>query len=250
MSAPCGWVVTPTFSTWAAYTAEVKTAALEHATLVLWAATGRRFGLCSVTVRPCGATNSSPLWGYVSDGATWVPYIDYAGTWRNAPACEGGDCVPDSQVWLPGPVESITSVIQNGVTVDPSAYKVDNGRWLVRIDGGSWPLAVDLSSDANRFEVTYLRGEPVPAALLNAAGTLACEFAKGLTDQECRLQARMTSLARQGVQVSFLDTESLTRRNFTGIPEVDRVIFALNPHGLFARPKVISLDMQPPRIRR
>lgn len=247
---PCSWALNPTCSGWGEYTAEVQGAAIAHATMILWAATGRRFGLCEVTVRPCGAHTTSSLWGYVSDGATWVPYIDYAGTWRSTPACEGGDCAPNSQVWLPGPVAAVVEVVQDGDVVDPSAYQVDDGRWLVRVDGGSWPPAVDLSTNTDRFEVTYLRGTEPPAALLDAAGVLACEFAKARTDQECRLPARMTSLARQGVQVSFLDTDSLTKRGLTGIPEVDRVIVALNPHGLASRPKVISPDMPAPRMRR
>lgn len=252
MSLPCSWTLTPLCADWDNHPQPTKDAATQYATLVLWAATGRQYGLCPITVRPCGRrTDGAALWGYIADGGTWIPYLDSVGTWRNcscgASAC---GCAPRCEVWLPGPVDSVTQVLQDGVVVNPTAYVVDDRRWLVRVDGGCWPEHVDLSTDTSRFEVTYVRGTAVPPALLNAAGTLACEFAKSLSNQECRLPARMSSLARQGVQVSMLDTDSLVRRNMTGIPEVDQVIFALNPHGLFSRPRVFTPDVQQPRIRR
>lgn len=246
---PCSWALNPTCAGWVDYPAETKISAINYASLLLWSATGRRFGLCEITVRPCGRrTDNSSLWGYIQgDGGGFYPYLDNSGTWRNC-ACSGGcSCRPRCEVWLPGPVDSITSVTQDGVTVDPAAYRVDNRSWLVRTDGGCWPEYADLSTDTNRFEVTYQRGEPVPAVLIDAAETVACEFAKALTSQDCRLPARITSLTRQGVQMSALDTDSLTRRGFIGIPEVDQVIFAFNPFGLRSRPRVITPDLPYPR---
>jgi len=239
---------------WAELSPEDQSRATNYATTVLWAATGRRYGLCELTVRPCGRrTDHSSLWGYVWDTAAagWYPYLDATGTWRNCSCGLGGcACGPRCEVWLPGPVHEVKEVIQDGLVVDPSAYRVDDGRWLVRIDGGCWPEHADLSTDTDRFQVTYVRGTKPPAVLINAAEVLACEFAKSIRNQECRLPARMSSLTRQGVTMTALDTDSLTRRNFTGIPEVDQVIFALNPYGLFARPRVMTPDMPPPRIRR
>lgn len=252
MAAPCNWTITvPCSDEWENYPLEVREAATEFATTVLWAATGRRFGLCEITVRPCGRRiEDSSLWGYWLDGQYWVPYIDTTGTWRNC-ACGVSrcGCEPRCEVWLPGPVESVTEVIQDGIVVDPSAYVVDNGRWLVRIDGGCWPEYADLNTDTDRFQVTYQRGTPVPGPVAVAAGILADEWAKACTGQNCRLPQRISSIARQGVTVAMVDTDSLIRRNFTGITEVDQVIFAYNPHGLFARPRVFSPDMPAPRMR-
>lgn len=254
MSLPCNWVLNPSCEVWSTLSGEEQTRATSYATLVLWAATGRQYGLCEVTVRPCGRRSEhSSLWGYVWDTAAagWYPYLDGTGTWRNCSCGMGGcACGPRCEVWLPGPVQAVTEVIQDGLVVDPASYKVDDRHWLVRIDGGCWPEHADLSTDTDRFQVTYQRGTPVPVPLVGAAETLACEFAKSFKNQDCRLPARLSSLTRQGVTVTALDTDSLIRRNFTGIPEVDQVIFALNPHGLFSRPRVISPDMPAPRQRR
>ena len=43
-------------------------------------------------------------------------------------------------------------------------------------------------------------------------------------------------------------TASVGGRLRTGIPEVDDVIAAANPHGLTARPQVWSPDLPPPRV--
>lgn len=248
MQEPCGWQLNmDDCADWGNYEQEVRDSATAYATLTLWAATGRRFGLCEVTVRPCGITagTCSDVVGYISDGFYgWIPYLNEGGAWRSASA----SCAPRCQVLLPGRVDSIVQVVQDGVTVSPEAYRVDDWRWLVRTDGGCWPATVDLSSDVEPFEVTYLRGLPVPDPLLDAAATLACEWAKGrVGSKDCRLPARITSLSRQGVQMSALDTDSLTRRNFTGIPEVDQVIFALNPRSLFSPPRVYTPDVPQPR---
>lgn len=254
MSGPCAWTISPTCEVWADLTPEEQARATNYATYILWSRTGRQFGLCELTVRPCGRqVRPGSMWGYVWDTAAggWYPYLDAGGTWRNC-SCglSGCGCGPRCEVWLPGPVDSVTEVIQDGVVVDPAAYKVDDRRWLVRIDGECWPDYADLSTDTDRFQVTYLRGTPVPAVLTNAAEILACEFAKSMRNQECRLPGRMSSLTRQGVQVSFVDVDSVLRRGLTGVPEVDQVILAINPNGLPGRPRVMSPDIQAPRIRR
>lgn len=253
MSLPCSWSINPLCSIWADLTSEEQARATTYATTVLWAATGRQYGLCTKRVRPCGRrTNGSSMWGYVEDGGGgWYPFLDAAGTWRNC-SCGGGGCScgPRCEVWLPGPVDQVLEVRQDGLVVAPASYQVDNRSWLVRIDGGCWPEHAELSTDTDRFEVLYVQGTPVPQVLEDAAGILACEFAKSFKQQDCRLPARLSSLTRQGVTMTALDRDSLTRNNFTGIPEVDQVVFALNPNGLSSRPRVFSPDMPRPRIRR
>jgi len=153
-------------------------------------------------------------------------------------------------VWLPGPVDSIIEVVQDGAVVPPASYRVDDGRWLVRVDGDCWPDYADLDVDSGDgfFEVTYLRGAPVPAALQVAAGTLAGEWAKGCSGGTCRLPSRVATIARAGVTVSMVDVDVLLERGLTGLTEVDQIITAFNPHGLKQRPRVWSNELRPPRI--
>jgi hypothetical protein len=262
MAAPCAWILNPLCcEDWATFPAAVQTAATEYATTILWAATGRRFGLCPVTVRPCGRYThggTPSVFGYTFSlygpgGAGWYPYIGDDGEWRNC-ACPatGCGCRPDCEVYLPAPVASITQVRVDGVIVPGTSYRVDNNKWLVRTDGECWPTQADLNVNAGTgfFEVQYVRGEAVPAALANAAGMLACEYAKACTGAgDCRLPATVQSIARQGVTVQFLDFDMLLKRGMTGITEVDTVIQALNPSGLRSRLRVWSPETKVPRMR-
>ena len=254
---PCAWDIqfNPCCECWDGLDPGSQQRALNYATTVLWAATGKQFGSCPQTVRPCGRYCNGGNMGWLwTDGlySPWVPYV-FNGTWRNCwCGCGSGpgccSCEPHQQVYLPGPVfgdSSSITVIQNGLLIDPSEYRVDNAQWLVRTSG-FWPECQDFNVDAglgifndNTLVVTYSRGEAPPQALLDAAATLACEFAKACAGQACRLPGRLSTVARQGVQLTFQNIDYLIDRQFTGIPEVDKIIRAYNPYGL-ARPMRIS----------
>lgn len=186
-------------------------------------------------------------------GGSWVPFIDSGGAWRNC-ACMGAcSCKASQEVWLPGPVASVTSVVIDGVTIDPSAYRVDNNSILVRQDGGEWPQCqdFDLSGTApdttNTFFVTYSRGTPVPIAGQIAAGILACDFAKSCTTG-CKLPGNLSSLTRQGVEVSLADPTDELNDGLTGVPQVDQWIRSVNPNKLQYRSRVYSPDVNYPRV--
>lgn len=263
MAGPCSWEIP--FNTccdcWDETDPAVRERATTFATTFLWAATGKQFGLCPQTVRPCGRyCGSSGVMGYWwNDGlyAPWTPYI-FNGQWRNC-YCGCGDlgsgpgccsCEPHCQVYLPGPVGSITEVTQDGFLVDPSAYRVDDNKWLVRTDGQCWPECQNFSVDAglgvfndNTMTVTYVRGYQVPQAVIDAAGTLACEYAKACQGGACRLPGRLSTVARQGVQLTFQNIDQLIGNMFSGIPEVDMIIKAYNPYGLARPMRLWSPDM-------
>jgi hypothetical protein len=255
---PCSWVIDTTCCSeqWAAASTALKAQATEYATLVLWAATGRQYGECTVTVRPCGRMCRNCPQGWFYDGyGTWVPYI-WNGQWFNCwcgtgPGCQS--CDPACQVYLPGPVSSIVSVQLAGTTLPTTGYFVLDQQFLVRVDTAAcWPTCSDQNvapgaTSTNSFEVTYLRGKPVPSALSAAAGTLACEYLKACQGAECRLPGRVSSMARQGVTISLVDVAELLRNGLTGIPEVDQVIRALNPAGLKGRTRFYSPDLATPR---
>jgi hypothetical protein len=229
----------------------LKAQATAYATLVLWAATGRQYGLCELTVRPCGRECTNCANGYYWYEGTWIPYI-WNGQWFNCWCGSdwGCSCDPKCRVYLPGPVTEVSEVIVDGTTIDPSEYVVYDGRWLVRLDTSAcWPYCGDfnVTSGTGFFQVTYTRGTAVPMALLNAAGTLACEYAKACLGEACRLPSRVVSVARQGVTVSMVDVDRLLETGLTGLTEVDQVIVSLNPYRLKGRTRLYSPDV--PAVR-
>jgi hypothetical protein len=260
-SGPCTW---PDIgeqlccTDWVDYSPALQVQAAEYAKMILWAATGRQYGLCELTVRPCGryCAGGGGWDGYYYDGfGTWVPYI-WNGVWKNCWCGDNGpgcSCEPDCQVYLPGPVHSIVSVQVGGesLNVTGGGIFVLDQQWLVRSDTTQcWPQCGDQNKppgDVDAFEVTYLRGLPVPTALANAYATLACEYGKACLGLPCRLPSRVTSISRQGVTISMVDINELLRSGLTGLWEVDQVIAALNPNGLKGRTRFYSPELMEPR---
>jgi hypothetical protein len=259
-SGPCNWPAVGDqicCEDWDSFSAALQTQASEYAKLVLWAATGRQYGLCELTVRPCGRfCENCGYNGWYYDGmGTWMPYV-FNGEWHNC-WCGGGPgcctCSPDCQVYLPGPVAEITSVRVDGASLNVTGGDVFvlDQQWLVRTDTTAcWPLCSDQNlapGDLDAFEVTYLRGIPVPTALANAYALLSCEYAKACLGLPCRLPGRVSSISRQGVSISMIDVNDLLRNNLTGIWEIDQTIAALNPYGLKGRTRFWSPDVRDPR---
>lgn len=258
-SLPCNWSVEGTCcdDIWDAATPELQQAAAEYGAFVMWAATGRRYGACERTVRPCGnqCDNCQQGW-YWSDGF-FIPYI-LNGEWRNCwCGCDGAGCctcAPRCQVYLPGPVASIpvTGVSIDGVVLEQDGHwRVDDGKWLVRIDGECWPDCQDYNvnnGESNTFQVVYNKGLAVPSLLENAAGQLACEWIKACQGLPCRLPQRVQSVVRQGVTISMVDVDTVLGKGWTGIAEVDQIIAMFNPYGLKSRMKIASPDAPVTRI--
>jgi hypothetical protein len=257
---PCNWPDTASTCCegWDDYDPALQARALDYAKTILWAATGRQFGLCEMVVRPCSQLygNNFPG-GWFWDGlGTWTPYI-WNGNWYNCWCnCNGGpgcNCDPACQVYLPGPVYSITSVQVDGASLAPTGdtgvwnYFVLDQQWLVRVDTEAcWPRCSDQSlppGSVDAFEVTYLRGKAVPGPLADAMGTLACEFAKACVGAICRLPARIVSVARQGVNISMPSVDDMLKMGLTGLWEVDQLIASYNPYGLKGRTRFYSPDM-------
>lgn len=221
----------------------------------MWAATGRRYGLCEVTVQPCNPRPPAPLYrtyplpsrygggvGYdpLNAAASRVSIVD--GQWRNN-SCGGGcRCTASCAVSLPGPVDSIIEVTVDGVLVEAAAYNVLDRHLLARLDGDCWPTCQRLG-EIPGFQVTYLRGDPVPDAILAATATLRCQYAAACTGGECQLPARLVSLTRQGAEFVTEPALSEGGKIRTGIQDVDDAIAADNPYGLTCRPQVLSPDM-------
>lgn len=249
-STPCSWVVSPTSlcSDWGTFSADEQAYALSFATYVVWAATGRQYGLCPVTVRPCKPVQEplylafpvQPSWGlWVSSGASLADAVAPVG------CCAGACTCNDQSIALPGPVGSVTAVTIDGAVLTPTAYRLYGSR-LIRQDGDVWPTGQNLAAaagGADTWSVAYTRGKVVPPVVLNAAGVYACEVARSRAGGNCFLPSRVQSVTRQGVNIEFIDQGEFLDKGRTGVAEVDQILALVNPGGQHARPRVLSPDL-------
>lgn len=256
-TAPCDWPAdTSCCPAWDGLTAEQQQLALDVATEILWRATGRRFGLCEISVRPCRqpCAGAVPAWPTSTPpGGAFRPVLD-GGTWLNIACGQCGDdchCGRLCEVALPGPVDQVVEVRLDGVVLDPSEYLVTDHRMLVRTGGECWPDCQDLTlppDEPGTWQVTYLQGIPVPPGGRLAAGVLACELGKACANVSgCRLPRRVQSIVREGVRVDFLDSMDFLADGMTGLYEADVWIRSVNPRGLAQAARVYSPDRRPPR---
>jgi hypothetical protein len=110
---------------------------LQVSTEIIWRLSGKQFGACPVTVRPCRKTCARGFTGYWSD-IGWMPVLEN-GVWfnQNCDRCRpsGCSCSELCEVDLPGPVVEIQSVTLNGEILPADHYRVDDFRRLVRVKG-------------------------------------------------------------------------------------------------------------------
>jgi len=238
----------------------------ERSVLMAWetlrSLTGYRVGNCPVTVRPCreGCGGWPTYATYPVQGSgNWAGAIGgmmptvIDGDWYNI-GCGCGmnncSCVNVCEVVLTGEVASIDEVTQDGVVVDPTAYRVDNGNRLVRTDGECWPLCQDMTkplTDSGTFGVTFTPGVPTNVWIEQAAAVLACEFAMAVSGAKgCRLPSNVTRVVRQGVTLDL--TQAPFPGGLTGLREVDTLISRYNPYALKTPSVVYSPDINRGRV--
>jgi hypothetical protein len=224
------------------------TDAVAAASTIAWALSGRQFGLCTVTLRPCAV-----------DCTTWAPgWMAWSGpqfsTWPLGwywPLGPCGDC-PDkcscsarARAQLPYPVHDVVQVRLDGSPMVTGAYRVDDNRTLVRTDGGAWPTCNDLTkpiTSAGTWDVTARYGLDPPLLGKYAVGELACEFVRAFRGEECQLPKTVTHVVRQGVRLNFADVGDLLRVGRTGLYITDMFIASVNPGKLKRRARVFSVD--------
>lgn len=239
-TSPCTWPVDRTCLPDTDNQAAIQEA-VDTAVGVLWALTGRRFGVCPVEARPCppGTTGHGvPL----APGPGWVPYLD-DGTIRNVPTCTTVACDRAGMIVLPGPVHKLLGFTVDGDDIDLSSIVVHGDR-IARRDNHPWPpqnLAA-VEGDPGTWSIRYLRGTPPPAGAAHAVGALAREFHAACTGGKCALPRRTTQVQRQGVTVSLVDPQDIYDSGATGITEVDLWIRAHNPNRMQAPASVWSPD--------
>lgn len=233
--------------------------AIEMATDVLWALSGRQFGLCTKLLRPCRREcydTFSPLYdsGYgtlptIGDQSWPFPAL-IAGQWYNL-ACGscGGTCSCSviHEATLPSNLHDVVEVKVDGVAlVAGTDYRVDNNRLLVRLGGDDWPICNDLNLDDDQpgtWSVEVTVGRPLPPLGRAALGALTLEFIKSLLcDSTCALPKPVQSISRQGVNMTFLDPQQVFTNGQTGLYVPDLFIQSVNPRRLARRAQVYNLD--------
>ncbi len=200
-------------------------------------------GVCtSPVIRPRGGHPDGDAGGPVAiamgDG-WWVPK-GIAGTL--AVNCLGGgscSCLAMRQILLPGePVISISAVKIDGQTLSPSAYRVDDWRYLTRTDGGTWPCCQQAHLDDTEpgtWSVVYTYGAAPPPSGVAAAVDLATQFALACSDAaggDCALPANATRSSRNGVEFDLELADLIDDAGSWTVPSVRAFIHATNPHGL------------------
>jgi len=223
---------------------------------LLWTLSGRRFGLCDATIRPCRRScwpNPGWGWGWWNGSGGWwgwpYPVNLGGGIWVNCGCGSCGDtcaCTPLEEVQLAYPVASVTQVMIDGVVLNPSAYLLYDHRILVRVDGGSWPLCNDLTktTGVGAWHITASYGVEVPPSGKLAVGQLAVEIAKDCAGAACALPRNITSITRQGVSQTFNQKGPTL---VFGLPLVDAFLRAHNPAGVSGRAQIFDIDGPRPR---
>ncbi|AKF14951.1 head-to-tail adaptor [Mycobacterium phage Philly] len=213
-------------------------AAISIARDVLWALSGRQFGICPRSVRPCpnGVRNRTVvglMTGYVLSR--------FDGRWSQWPCGCGSTCRRSGPkiIHLPGPARSIEAVKIGGEVLDPAAYTLE-GDYLYRTDGGVWPeqdLSVPASAPGG-WEVVYRQGNPVPPGVGKFVGQLAAEFFAACNGGKCKLPRNVTTVTRNGVSYQVVNPTDVYATRKTGLPEVDLWLAAVNPSRIPMAPTV------------
>jgi hypothetical protein len=222
--------------------------AAKSASNLLWALSGRKYsGTTTVTER------------YVCAGRTYRygPAID-----NNKAILVDGDVynffsddldfyedmtsdgmTSTSRIRLRGrPVTKIHTIRDRvGNIISPDKYYLVDHSTIQAVVGVPW--------SACNVEVTYSYGVEPPTMGKMAARTLAIEFAKLFNgDDTCALPQRVTSISRQGVSYTLLDSQDFIDEMRTGLYAVDLFLKSVNPDKANAKARVFSTDV--PRARR
>lgn len=222
--------------------------AAQTASYLLWTMSGRKFnGITTVTERYVCAkrayrmgASSKNYYATLMNGEVYnVPVSDFD---QYAELVSDG-LAPESRIKLRGrPVTKIHTIrTRDGKIIDPSGYYLVDHSTIQAATGVAWTPC--------NVEVTYSYGAEVPVAGKMAARTLAIEFAKLWSgDDDCALPQRVTSIARQGVTYTLLDSQDFIAEIRTGIYAIDLFLKSVNPDGARSKSRVFSPDS--PRARR
>jgi hypothetical protein len=129
---------------------------------------------------------------------------------------------------------------QFGKIISPTKYYLSEHSTIIATPGANW--------SPSNVEVTYTYGTPPPTAGKAAARILATELVKLYEgDDTCALPQRVTSVSRQGVSYTLLDSQDFIDELRTGIYAIDLFLKTANPDRARARARVFSPDVSKAR---
>lgn len=194
------------------------------ATDLLFRLSDRRYpGSCVATVRPCARRSTGPQW---TADASWGVCRCQSPDVR-ACGCSRLDAI---RLGVDYPIIGITQVREDGVALTEGVnYRVDDSAWLTRIDGEGWPCcqSLDLAATAvGTWDVTFSYGRAPSTPGVAAAKALACELYRLCATGTCNLPQRVRTIARQGIEVGFIDPMEFLAEGKTGVYPVDLFLSA------------------------
>lgn len=241
--------------------AAVLALAATYSSNVLYRLSGKEY-----TGSGCGPVTERPVWRpHDSDERMLNHGIGNFGTaasygfaGSDLPTSFGGHfgAVNPAEVELSSyPVNAVSLVKIDGVVIPPAEYYIQDYRTLVRvrIDGTTppterygWPSfqRIDLpDTQPGTFSVTYTYGRDVPEDGKLAAMVLGAELAKAQAGMNSALPRRVTSIMREGVSMTVLDSHDFLEEGRTGLYEVDLFLKSVNPNKNAGRAQVWSPDI-------
>lgn len=220
---------------------DVLDSALRYSGAVLFNLFRRRWhGECHDTYRP--------MWT-IGDYETWcrpVPVLA-SGAVVNASLGQG------NVLRLPARyARSVDEVKINDDVLDASTYVLRNSRYVVRLDGSSWPVvSLGTTVEPPSCVVAYTWGEEAPQAAKLASTLLGWEFALAWSVArcgECRLPKTVQAITRNGVSMQMFDWNAIFEKHRTGIPEIDMLISSIE-YGEVSRTFVVDPMKAAQRLR-
>ena len=210
--------------------------AVKAASYIMWALSGRKYsGTTTVTeryVRFAPLINTRLLQEAAIINSRVNKSLQIVEPWVMA----------ETRIRLRGQQVQEVHTIRNvtGTVVSPdSYYLVDHNS--IQFSQGALIVPADI-------EITYTYGTPPPALGKMAARRVAMEFVKLWEgDSDCALPQRVTSVTRQGVTYTVLDSQDFLEEMRLGIYEVDLFLKTANPNRAQKRSKVFSPDISQAR---
>jgi hypothetical protein len=233
----------------------------------LYEKSGKIFpGQCGpVTVRPVSRPTDvdTRAWSATLSTVGWVASQGFAsayGSFNPAVVARYGSLEPPS-IELPYPVTEIAQVKIDGIVIPASEYELRDFKTLVRIRPSrssvptarwGWPTSqvMDLpDTEPGTFSVTYMYGNPPPAAGILAAEKLAEVVLLPKLGDTTQYPKRIVNINRQGVSAMVTDVLDIVMKGGTGIYEVELFLSTYNPSKLKRQAAVWSPDMGRPGRR-